>query len=176
MVLKYPEISTHGTGYEAFTLKRSSSLFPAGQYEVTATAEVNGKLLEAKGRFSITEETKPLHLLNPVTSRSVDNGENLSPVDITSEFSQSDPLIYFIVQSKDLPAGSKIFCMWHYLDTGDVLTHELISDGTRNLAFTLKPESGKTLPAGKYIATATVTINGETESVSKEFIIEDYNK
>lgn len=170
------EITTKGSGYEVFILKRSSNLFPAGEYKVTATAQVEGKTLEVSRKFSIAEEAKPLHLLNPVTSKSVDNDENLNPVDITSEFSLTDPVIYFIVQSKDLPKNSRIFCMWYYLDSGDVLTHELVSDGSRNLAFTLKPEDGKTLPSGKYIATATVTINGETESVSSEFTIQDLGK
>jgi hypothetical protein len=47
----------------------------------------------------------------------------------------------------------------------------LITEGSRNIAFTLKPDEGKKLPIGKYIVTASVNIDGETESISKEFEI-----
>lgn len=167
------EIITKGTGYEVFTLKRSGSQFPDGQYEVTVTAPVEGKKLEAKGKFSVIAEAKPAHLLNPVTSKGVESSSNLNPVDITSMFSQSDLSIYFVVQSQNLPAGTTVSCVWYYVDTGDSLTSSLVTDGDRNIAFTLSPEEGKKLPAGKYIVTAATTINGETESVSSQFEIGD---
>lgn len=167
------EITTEGTGYEVFTLKRSGSQFPAGKYEVTVNCEAGEKKLSASGKFSITAEVKPVHLLNPITAKGVDSEDKLNPVDITSEFYPSDPLVYFIVQSKDLPQNTRVSCTWYYADTGDILSHQLNTDGNRNIAFTLKPEEGKTLPIGKYIVTATVKVNDETESISKEFEIRE---
>lgn len=167
------EITSEGTGYEAFTLKRSGIEFPAGEYEVTVTAEVNGGKLEVKGKFNIMSETNPAHLVNPVTSRAVDNDDKLNPIDITSEFKQTDTTIYFVVQSKDLPTGTKVSCLWYYVDSGDSLYHELTTDGNRNISFSLKPEQDKKLPKGKYLVTASIMIDGETESVSKEFEVID---
>jgi hypothetical protein len=163
------EITTGDTRYEAFTLKRSGSQFPAGKYEVTVTGEANGKALEAKGSFEIAAEAKPTHLMNPLTSKSIDGNDKMNPVNVTSEFTQSDSVIYFVVQSKDLPEDTKVTCLWYYADTGDSLVHELTTDGNRNISFSLKPDQGQKLPAGKYLVTASATINGETESISKEF-------
>jgi hypothetical protein len=165
------QITSSGTGYESFVLKRNSSLFPAGKYEVTASAIVDDRTLEAKGTFEITSNSAPAHLLNPITSKSVDNNDKLNPVNISSEFSQSDQIIYFVIQTKELPKGTKVSCIWVYTDTGDSLSHELVTDGSRNVAFTLKPNESQTLPAGKYTVTAAVTLDGQTESVSKEFEI-----
>lgn len=165
------EILTEGTGYEVFTLKRGSSQFPAGEYEVTVTAPAEENTLETKGKFSVIADTKPVHLLNPITSKSIDNNEALNPSDITSQFPDTQPLIYFVFQSRDLPQNSKVSCIWYFTDTGDSLSNELITDGSRNIAFTLKPDEGKTLPKGKYIVTASVNIGGEIESISKEFEI-----
>lgn len=164
-------ITSEGSGYEAFTLKRSSNEFPSGEYEVTVNTQVDGKSMEVKGKFNILSEAKPVHLSNPLTSKAVDNDDMLNPTDIISSFKQSDKIIYFIIQSKDLPIGTKVTCLWYYVDTGDSLSHELATDGNRNIAFSLKPDEGKLLPVGKYVVTATVVINGETESVSKEFEI-----
>lgn len=158
-----------GTHYEVFTLKRSGSKFPPGQYEVTVTGDANGRTLEAKGKFEITAEAMPTHLLNPVTSKGIEGDDKLTPVNITSEFSQEDPVIYYIIQSKDLPENSKVSCTWYYADTGDSLHHELVTGGSRNIAFSLKPDEGKVLPAGKYMVTARVNVNGQTESVTREF-------
>lgn len=167
------EVITEGTGYEAFTLKRSGSTFPPGQYEVTASAEVDGSILEAKGNFEIAEDAAYPHLSNPVTAKSVDNEDKLNPVDITSEFTQSDPVIYFVVRSKDLPKNTKVSCLWVYKNTGDSLSHELITDGSRSIAFSLKPDGLQRLPAGDYMVTASVTVENKTESVSAEFKIKE---
>lgn len=165
------EVTTSGTHYEAFTLKRSGSRFPAGQYEVTVTGNAKGVNLESKGNFEITAEAEPTHLLNPVTSKGVDGEDKLNPTDITSQFTQDDSVIYFVVQSKELPKDTKVTCVWYYTDTGDSLFHEIVTDGSRNIAFSLKPEQGQKLPMGKYMVTATVTVNNQTESVNKEFEI-----
>ncbi|HBM79663.1 MAG: hypothetical protein QME45_03645 [Clostridiales bacterium] len=165
------EIICSGTNYEVFTMKRSGNQFPSGNYEVTASATVNGKQLSAKADFEITAEVKPVHILNPVTSKSVDSQDKLNPVNITSEFKQSDNIIYFIIQSKDLPKNTKVTCIWYYKDTGDNLSHIITTEGTRNIAFTLKPDAGQKLLEGKYAVTASVTINNQTESVSKEFSV-----
>jgi hypothetical protein len=163
------EVTTSGTHYEAFTLKRSGSRFPAGQYEVTVTGNAKGKLFSAKGNFEITPEVNPTHLLNPVIAKEIDSEDKLSPMGATSEFTQKDEIIYFIVQSKELPKDTKISCVWYYKETGDRLSHELITEGSRNIAFTLKPDKDQKLPAGKYMVRAMVTINNQTESVEREF-------
>lgn len=165
------EMIVSGSGYESFNLKRSGSKFPAGQYEVKVTAEINGKVIEIKDNFEVTSEIPATHLLNPVICKSVSDNKELKPIDISSEFSQSDPIIYFVIQSKNLPKDSKVSCIWLYKDTGDSIPGEIITDGSRNIAFNLKPNSGKLLPAGSYIVTASVTVNNETESISKEFEI-----
>lgn len=165
------EITTEGTGYEVFTLKRNSGLFPSGQYEVTVSTVVYGKTLEVKQKFNIIPENKPSHFMNAVTAKSIDNNDNLNAVDAASEFSQSEPVIYFIVQSKGLPKDTKVSCVWVYIATGDSLSHEIITEGSRNIAFNLKPDSSQKLPAGKYLVTLTANINNEAESISKEFEI-----
>lgn len=165
------EITTSGTGYEVFTLKRNSTLFPPGQYEVTAFAVIEGKTLEVKSRFEIVSDIKATHLLNPVTSKSIDSDDKLNPVDVTSEFTQSDPVIYFIIQSRDLPKDTRVSCVWVHIDSGNTLSHELVTDGNRNIAFSLKPDGGQKLPVGKYMVTASIKINNETQSVSREFEI-----
>ena len=165
------ELIVSGSGYKSFNLKRSGSRFPAGQYEVKVTTEVNGKTIEIKDNFEVTSEISATHLLNPVICKSVSNNSELKPIDISSEFSQSDPVIYFVIQSKGLPKDSKVSCLWLYKDTGDSIPGEIITDGSRNIAFNLKPNTGKLLPAGSYIVTASVTIGSETESISKGFEI-----
>lgn len=163
------EITTHGSRYEAFTLKRGSSPFPPGKYEVTASAVVNGSLQEVKGSFNISTDITPSHLLNPTTSKSIDSSDKLNPIDITSEFSKSDTVIYFIVQSKDLPEGTKVYCTWTHIDSNESLSHELTTEGSRNIAFSLKPDGTDGLPPGRYTVSVTVTVNGQDESVSKNF-------
>lgn len=166
------EIITSGTGYEAFSLNKNTGPFPAGKYEVTVSADLNGKKLETKGNFEIYKETAAVHILNPVTSKSIDNQENLNPKNTTSLFSQGDSIIYFIVQCKNLPANSKVTCEWLYKDTGDFKASEIVTDGSRNLAFNLKPDQGEKFPAGNYTVSAWVAINNELESVSRDFEIE----
>ncbi|KPU45297.1 hypothetical protein OXPF_11900 [Oxobacter pfennigii] len=165
------QLTANGSGYEVFTLKKSGELFPSGQYEVTAIADINGSLMELKEQFQIVAEVKATHLLNPVTAKAVDSNDKLNPLDVTSRFSQSDPVVYFVIQSKDLPADTKVSCQWVYTTTGDSLSHELITDGSRNIAFSLKPENAQKLPAGKYIVKASIITDAGTEMVSKEFEI-----
>lgn len=163
------EITTGGTGYEAFTLNKNTGPFPAGQYEVTVSAEINGKTVQTKGGFEVLPEVTPTHILNPVTCKSIDSEEKLNPADVTSEFSTSDQVIYFIVQCKDIPKDTKISCEWYYADTDDIVAHDIVTDGTRNIAFNLTPQGGQKFPPGKYVVTASVTINNQIESVTKEF-------
>lgn len=165
------EIIAEGTGYEAFSLKKSGTSFPAGSYEVTVSAVVDGRTLETKSSFQIMPEVKASHILNPVTAKSVDAEDTLNPSEVTSEFSQSDPVVYFIIQSKDLPKSTKVSCEWVYTPTGDVITHELAVDGSRNIAFDLKPDPGQKLPAGKYQVTASIETENGIESLAKEFEI-----
>jgi len=165
------EITTKGTGYEVFTLKRGDSLFPPGQYEVAVTALVDTQNLVAKGAFEISADDKLTHLLNPVTSKSVDNQEKLNPVNVTSEFAQNDPVIYFVVQTKDIPKDTSVSCLWVHTESGESLSHELLAEGSRSIAFSLKPDNGQKLPPGKYIVTATAVVNNESESVYSEFEI-----
>lgn len=166
------EMVTGGTGYEAFTLKKNSSPFPAGKYEVTVSADISNKKLETKGSFEIDAETTPVHISSPVTSGSVDSEENLNPQNITSRFSQSDSIIYFVIHCKDLPADCKITCEWYYKDTGDVETSEIVTEGSRNVAFNLKPDSGQKFLPGNYTVTASVVIDNKIESVSSDFEID----
>lgn len=166
------EMVTSGTGYEAFSLNKNSGPFPSGKYEVTVSADINGKKLEAKGNFEIDAENTPTHISNPVTSKSIDNEQNLSPQNITSRFSRADSIIYFIIQGKDLPANSKVTCEWLYKDTGDIETTELVTEGSRNIAFHLKPDLGQKFPAGSYTVTASVTVDNKIESLSSDFEID----
>jgi len=165
------EITAEGTGYKVFTLKRDSNPFPVGNYEVTVTANVDGITLEAKEDFCIIPGVEPAHLLNPVTSKSIDSEDKLNPVDTVSQFSQSDPIIYFIIGAKDLPENTRVYCSWIHIDSGETLTHEIITDGSRNIAFSLKPNGSQKLPEGKYIVTASADINNRNESVWAEFEI-----
>lgn len=166
------EMVTSGTGYEAFTLNKNSGPFPAGKYEVTVSAEINGKKLETKGNFEIDAENTAVHISNPITSKSIDNNNNLNPENITSRFSQTDSIIYFTIQCKDLPANCKVSCEWLYKDTGDVEASEIVTEGSRNIAFNLKPDIGQKFPSGSYTVTASVTIDNKIESVSKDFEVE----
>lgn len=165
------EMTTQGTGYEAFNLKKGTGPFPVGRYTVTVTSTINNQSIEVKGEFVIEAEVEAVHLLNPVMTRSIDNEDKLNPVEITSQFTQSDTIIYIIIQSKDLPKDTTVSCVWLYRDTGDNLSHKIISDGSRNIAFNLKPNEGQKLPPGKYLVTVSAVINNGTESVSKEFEI-----
>lgn len=165
------EKTSKGTHYEVFSLRRSGNKFPAGKYEVTVSGNAKGNSMEAKGTFEIMPEVEPTHLSNPVTSKAIEDNDKLNPVNTTSQFTQQDKIIYFVVQSKDLPKDSKIRCVWYYADSGDSMSHELVADGSRNLVFSLKPDDNKVLPAGKYIVTAVLTINDNTESVTREFEI-----
>lgn len=163
------ETTAEGSGYQAFSLKKSGTEFPPGKYRVTVSAVVDGRTLEQSGDFEILQQVKASHILNPVTAKSVDGQDTLNPSEVTSEFSQSDPVIYFIIQSKDLPDDTKVSCDWVYTITGDAISRELTVGGSRNIAFDLKPDDGQKLPAGKYIVTASVETEGGIESLTKEF-------
>lgn len=163
------EISTEGTGYEVFTLKRNAHPFPSGRYEVTATFTADGKTLELKSDFSVVRDTGPPRLSDPVTSKSIDNEGKLNPVDAATIFSQSDAVIYFVIKSTDLPKDTKVYCQWIHVDSDESLSHEIVTDGSRNIVFTLKSGDSQKLPEGRYIATASAYINNRAESIWVEF-------
>jgi hypothetical protein len=109
-------------------------------------------------------------LISDVVMAKGTEGEEKNPINPTSVFSTND-VFHAVAKLKNAPENTSFAATWYVTDVGpDIACNSIIDSteistgGTRNLDFTLTPESQ--WPIGMY--RVEVYVNGELDSV-KEF-------
>jgi hypothetical protein len=100
-------------------------------------------------------------------------GEEKNPINLTTVFSPTDTF-HAVAKVEDAPENTSFSATWYVTDVGpDIACNSVVDSteistfGTRNLDFTLTPES--TWPSGMY--RVEVFVNGVLDSV-KEFSVQ----
>lgn len=76
-------------------------------------------------------------------------GDTLDPVDITYAFPANQSIFHAVVTVKNAPQDTALAAVWFTEQGQRMGDYELKTQGSRNLDFTFKPDSGK-LPPGNY--------------------------
>jgi hypothetical protein len=104
----------------------------------------------------------PSGLVSGVTMAEGTSGDNKDPVNPTNSFGIS-ATFHAVVSLKDAPSNTNVKAIWYATDTAgaaecntQIDEYELTTDGTRNVDFSLTPQS--TWPAGSF--RVEVFING----------------
>ncbi len=92
------------------------------------------------------------------------SGDTKDPVGVTTDFPADQAVFHTVVTIANLPSGSKVKTVWTAVDVGSaaapntkITETELAVDGSRNVDFTLTPNSGQ-FPPGSY--KADIYLNG----------------
>ncbi len=117
---------------------------------------------------SSQEVPHPSGLISQVVLAEDAQGENMDPVNPTTAFSP-DATIHAVVEIQDAPANTSFKVVWYAEDIGSgspphslIDQYELTSDGTRNLDFSLSPNTS--WPVGTY--EAEIYVNGALDQVA----------
>jgi hypothetical protein len=104
-------------------------------------------------------------LITKITMATGVQGANMDPVGPTTTFGPSDTF-HAVVQIQDAPAATKFQAQWFAVDVGSAAQpntriegNEIVSDGSRNLDFSLTPDSK--WPAGTY--RVEISVDGTLE-------------
>ena len=96
-------------------------------------------------------------ITNAVMAKDV-SGDAKDPVGITTDFPADQAVFHTVVTVTNLPTGSKVKTVWTAVDVGSaaapntkITETELAVEGSRNVDFTLTPNSGA-FPPGKFKA------------------------
>jgi len=150
------DLKSGGSRNLDFTFKPDAGKLPAGNYKVEI--DVNGKLNRTLN-FSVSgtaqaqptvpsSGSQPSGYITQVVMAKDTQGDNKDPVNPTEVFASS-ATFHAVVSIQDAPANSLI-------DSTDLTT-----DGSRNIDFTLKPNSK--WPAGTY--RVEISVNGVVDTV-----------
>ena len=159
------ELTADGSRNLDFTFEPNSGSLPPGQYR--ADVYLNGVLNQSLD-FSVAPE-KPTPTVSDVIADAVmakdSTCNKMDAVGITDSFPAGQSVFHAVVALSDAPQGTRVQVAWTVIDDGrpsDANTkmgeYEITSDGSRNLDFTFKPDSGR-LPPGQY--RADVYLNGK---------------
>ena len=111
---------------------------------------------------------KPSGLIDAVTTAHGVEGDNKTAVEPSDIFSPGD-IVHAVVSVKDAPLGTRFKATWKVVDIGDPSTcntvlaeYDVETDGTRNIDFSLTPDSN--LPAGSY--KVEIAVNGTLDKIA----------
>ncbi|MHC1782135.1 MAG: hypothetical protein AB9891_05120 [Anaerolineaceae bacterium] len=142
-----------------------STVIPSST-EAPATSSSNCPALPAP------DLTKSGYIAEIILARGTE-GEEKNPINLTTVFSSTDTF-HAVAKVEDAPENTSFSATWYVTDVGPdiacnsvVDSTEITTFGTRNLDFTLTPES--TWPTGMY--RVEVFVNGVLDSV-KEFSVQ----
>lgn len=167
------ELATEGSRNLDFTFKPNNGSLPAGSYKTdiyvngtldrTLTFTVEGAVVEA----TPTVEVTPGSVIVKITMAEDTTGDDKHPVNPTTVF-KPDSTFHAVVAIQDAPADTTFGAAWYVTDVGTAAAKdtkidstELVTDGTRNIDFTLKPDT--TWPVGTY--RVEISVGGEIEQV-----------
>ncbi len=166
------ETQSDDSGNLDFTLAPKSA-WPTGAYRIDIA--VNGAV-EQSVEFSVagsvatptvTVAPKRSGLIAKVTMARDTQGEDKEPVNPTTVF-QGSSVFHAVVGTKNAPKGTKFGAEWYVVDVGSagpanskIDSSELVSEGTRNIDFTLTPTD--TWPAGSY--RVELRVNGVLDQI-----------
>lgn len=159
------EVSAEGSRNVVFTFKPNAGRLPQGNYQVDIY--VNNKL-ERTVRFTVkdtpastsscppvpTPVTRPSNFVASVTMALDVTADKKDPVNPTTVFTPN-ATFHAVVSLRNAPANTKVSTTWYATDVGTAApcnsridSAEVITDGTRNIDFTLKPRTQ--WPSGTY--------------------------
>ena len=114
---------------------------------------------------SSTQAAAPSGFITNITMASGVQGDNFTPVGATTTFTSKDTF-HAVVEIQDAPASTRFKADWYAVNVGGTAKpntriegNEIVTDGSRNLDFTLKPDSN--WPAGTY--RVEISVNGTLE-------------
>jgi len=113
-------------------------------------------------------EPEPTGLIESIIIAHGVEGDEQTPVDVTDTFAPPDT-VHAVVSIVDAPLGTQFKATWKVGEIGDpstcntiVTEYEIEADGTRNIDFSLVPDTG--LPAGSY--KVEISVNGTLDHVA----------
>jgi hypothetical protein len=113
-------------------------------------------------------EPDPTGFIESVTMAHGVEGDEQVPVDVSDTFAPSDT-VHAVVSILDAPLGTQFKATWKVVDIGDPTTcntvvteFEIETDGTRNIDFSLVPDTN--LPVGSY--KVEISVNGALDQVA----------
>lgn len=171
------DLKSSGSRNLDFSFKPDAGKLPTGKYSVQLL--VNGSLATTL-EFSVstvaqtqptrvqpTIAAKPSGLVGSVTMAKGTQGDDKQPVNPTTAFNNADTF-HAVVHVVSAPSNTKFNAAWYVVDVGgspaanSLINHtEVTTDGTRNIDFTLAPQS--TWPVGLY--RVEISVNGTVDTV-----------
>ncbi len=167
------QLSSSGSRNLDFTFKPNAGTLPAGNYQVELY--VNGALNQTL-KFSVasaaqaqptTRSPQPSGVIASVTMAEDAKADTKEPINPTVVFKPSSTF-HAIVAIQNAPANTKFGATWYTVDVGSAAppnnkidSTELTTDGSRNIDFTLQPNT--TWPVGTY--RVEITVNGVLDTV-----------
>lgn len=113
-------------------------------------------------------EPDPTGLIESVTMAHGVEGDEQVPVDVSDTFSPPDT-VHAVVSIVDAPLGTQFKATWKVVDIGDpsscntvITEYEIDTDGTRNIDFSLIPNTD--LPPGSY--KVEISVNGTLDQIA----------
>ena len=113
-------------------------------------------------------QPSPSGIIDSVTLAHGVEGDEQAPVDVSDTFSPPDT-VHAVVSVIDAPVGTQFKATWKVVDIGDptscntvITEYEIETDGTRNIDFSLIPNSD--LPAGSY--KVEISVNGTLDQIA----------
>lgn len=174
------DLKSGGSRNLDFSFKPDAGKLPPGKYKVEIY--VNGAL-DRTLDFAVsnvaqanptqaqptTAAAKPSGLVGSVTMAKNTQGDDKQPVNPTKAFKASDTF-HAVVHVVNAPANTKFNAAWYVVDVGGatapntLIDHtEVPTEGTRNIDFTLSPQS--TWPVGLY--RVEISVNGTLDTVTQ---------
>lgn len=172
------EVSAQGSRNVDFTFKPNAGRLPQGNYQVDIY--LNNKL-ERTLRFTVkdtpasttscpplpTPVTRPSNIVTSVTMALDTTPDKKEPINPTTVFAP-DATFHAVVSLRNAPANTQVSITWYATDVGTAApcnsridSTEIVTDGTRNVDFTLKPKTQ--WPSGTY--RVEIFINGVLDRV-----------
>ncbi len=165
-----------------FTLSQADSPVIRG----TAAASASSQVIAAPSISSRTSDvqidpsvtptpTTPAFYIVSVTMAKGVQGQDNSPVNPTSIFSATDTF-HAVVMIQDAPLNTNFTSIWYAVDVGSAAqpntvidTAQVLTDGTRNIDFSLMPQANSSWPTGIY--SVEIDVNG-TKAADMYFTVQ----
>jgi hypothetical protein len=113
-------------------------------------------------------EPAPTGFIQSITMAHGVEGDEQVPVDVSDMFAPSDT-VHAVVSIVDAPSGTLFKAIWKVVDIGDpsscntvITEYEIVTDGTRNIDFSLIPNTD--LPPGSY--KVEISVNGTLDQIA----------
>jgi hypothetical protein len=113
-------------------------------------------------------QSDPSGIIESITMAHGVEGDEQVPVDVSDTFSPPDT-VHAVVSIKDAPLATQFKATWKVIDIGNpsscntvITEYEIVTDGTRNIDFSLIPNTD--LPPGSY--KVDISVNGTLDQIA----------